>query len=344
MTWLLSRANSLYDWLDARWEGAATRRTVASILIFSFFAALLVIEVNRQGWMPAPFDARLPVNHFYAVDVAFTLFLVVEVVGLVFGLATSVAEALGKQFEIFSLILLRQSFKELIHFSEPIQWTLDSDEAREAVQLVMVDAIGALLIFAVIGYYYRMQEHRRITDTEEEQKRFVATKKGLSVTLLVTLSGLGLYTVVDFVVFGEAIAFFDTFYTVLIFSDVLVVLISLRYSATYHVVFRNSGFAAATVMIRLALAGPRYVDAGIGLVAALFAVGLTAAYNSVVPAVKKSQRLNAERKRLDDEGAPPGTGSLGHGGPDVGDVVQSEEKSGETTADKAQDGPRDRAL
>ncbi len=32
----------------------------------------------------------------------------------------------------------------------------------------------------------------------------------------------------------------------LIFADVLVVLISLRYSASYHVVFRNSGLAVAT--------------------------------------------------------------------------------------------------
>ena len=36
-------------------------------------------------------------------------------------------------------------------------------------------------------------------------------------------------------------------------SIVLIVLISLRYSSTYNVVFRNSGYALATVFIRLAL-------------------------------------------------------------------------------------------
>jgi hypothetical protein len=81
--------------------------------------------------------------------------------------------------------------------------------------------------------------------------------------------------------------FFDAFYTVLIFSDVLVVFIALRYSSTFYVVFRNSGFAAATVMIRLALAGPRYLDGAIGVGAALYAVGLTAAYNYVAPVLSE---------------------------------------------------------
>jgi hypothetical protein len=331
MNRLLDPAVQLYDWLDVRWEGARSRRNMGNVLLASFFISLIVIELSRQGFLPGALGARIPTNHFYAIDVAFTLYLVVEVVGLVFGLATSVADALGKQFEIFSLILLRQSFKELVHFSEPIQWKLEDTSIffgiPDAVLYVVVDATGALLIFAVIAVYYRMQEHRRITDTDAEQARFVAAKKLLSVTLLVILAGLAVLTVIDFVTDGTPIAFFDTFYTVLIFSDVLIVLISLRYSATYHVVFRNSGFAAATVMIRLALAGPRILDAVLGLVAAGFALGLTAAYNSVAPAVELSQQRNAARKGLGEEdGAPPPPGSFDAGASsgEEDDVVEPE--------------------
>ena len=329
MNRVLDAAVRTYDYLDERWEGATSRRTTGNLLIFSFFLSLIVIEASRLGLLTGNLGARIPTNHFYAIDVAFTLFLVAEVVGLVFGLATSVADALGKQFEIFSLILLRQAFKELVHFSEPIQWELDPTSGLmgipEAVQLVVVDALGALAVFAVIAVYYRLQQHRPITDTEAEQARFVAAKKLLAVVLLVILGGLGIVTAVDFIVFGEAIAFFDTFYTILIFSDVLIVLISLRYSVTYHVVFRNSGFAAATVMIRLALAGPRIVDAIIGFVAALFAVGMTVAYNNIAPAVEQSRERNKQRKGLGDEqGAPPPPGDL-RVGPDGGtkeDIVE----------------------
>jgi hypothetical protein len=83
---------------------------------------------------------------------------------------------------------------------------------------------------------------------------------------------------------GEpATSFFEVSYTVLIFNDVLIVLISLRYSLTFNVVFRNSGFAVATVLIRLALAAPPYLNALLGLGAAFFALGLTFAYNMFTP-------------------------------------------------------------
>lgn len=284
-------ADRTFDALAVRWEGEWTRKVTARVLVGSFFSALLAIELSRQGLLPEPLSARVPANHFYAIDVVFTLFLVVEVIGLVFGLATSVADALGKQFEIFSLILLRQAFKELVHFQEPIQWSFADAEASQAVLYVLTDAAGALLIFAAMGGYYYLQRHRRITETAAEQRRFVAAKKLLALVLLVVFVGIGFYTAGDYLVYGEAYPFFDAFYTVLIFSDVLIVLISLRYSSTYHVVFRNSGFAAATVMIRLALAGPRFYDAAIGLGAVLFATGLTAAYNYVGPVVPEEPAL-----------------------------------------------------
>lgn len=78
--------------------------------------------------------------------------------------------------------------------------------------------------------------------------------------------------------------FFEVFYTVLVFSDVLIVLISLRYSSDYRIVFRNSGSAAATILIRLALTAPPYVELLLGLGAAGFALALSVAYNACDPA------------------------------------------------------------
>jgi hypothetical protein len=295
---LLRLNGRFFDALDRRRDGKQARKVIATLITSSFFVALFVIELNRLGWLP-PSMSGLPTNHFYAFDVAFTLFLVVEVLELVFGLATSVADTLGKQFEIFSLILLRQSFKELVYFEEPISWSLEDDTARQAVQFIVSDAVGALLVFVIIGVYYKLQRHQPITETEAEQHRFVLTKKLLANGLLIIFVGLGVYAGWTFVTQRTAIPVFNVFYTVLIFSDVLVVLISIRYGADYHIVFRNFGFAAATVMIRLALAAPHYVDAALGIGAALFAVGLTLAYNYVTPAVEQSERLNVEQKSMD---------------------------------------------
>jgi len=283
---------ALFDRVEAVWEGRATRHTVSLVLIVGFFSALVVIELSRQGvfdGMAGPLG-RVPTNHFYAIDVAFTLFLVFELASLVFGLATSVSDAAAKQFEVFSLIMLRQSFKELIYFNEePITWSLDSPESREAVQLVLADATSALLIFVAVGFFYQLQRRRRFTESAEELRRFIAAKKVVAFILLLVFVGMGGYATYDLLATEGAYAFFDAFYTVLIFSDVLIVLLSLRYSSTFHVVFRNSGFAAATVMIRLALAGPRYVDGLIGVGAALYAIGLVAAYNRFAPVLESAE-------------------------------------------------------
>jgi hypothetical protein len=44
-------------------------------------------------------------------------------------------------------------------------------------------------------------------------------------------------------------------------------------------VFRYFGFAVATVLVRLALTAPRIADAALGVVATLFAVGVTWFHN-----------------------------------------------------------------
>ena len=60
--------------------------------------------------------------------------------------------------------------------------------------------------------------------------------------------------------------------------DVLLVLLSLAASADHRVVFRNSAYAAATLMIRLALTAPPYLNVAIAVGAALYALLVSMAY------------------------------------------------------------------
>lgn len=296
---VLRVSSGLFDRFEEWWEGPQARRIVAGVLVGGFLVSLVGIQLGRMGWLPAPVAESMSTNHFRAIDIAFTLFLFVELVGLVVGLATSVAETAGKQFEVFSLILLRRSFKELVKFEEePIRW--GREEGFEAVQFLVVDATAALLIFLTLGLFYTLQRHDSITQTQREEYYFVGQKKLISNVLLLILFGMGGYAVFGGMLGGESIPFFNAFYTILIFSDILIVLISLRYSATYHVIFRNSGFAAATVMIRLALSGPRYLGAALGVGAALFNLGVAAAYRYVAPAAESSRQ-----RRLDQENEDP---------------------------------------
>ncbi len=279
MTVVLAKSARLFDALEERWRGVATQRAVGTAVAALFLGSILVIELNRQGLLAGTIASRLPRTHFRAIVLVFTFLLIVEIIGLVFALAGSVANSVGKQFEVLSLILLREAFLELSTFGEPIDWTLIS----RSILHMLADIAGALLVFTAVGFYYRVQRHRPITADPVEQESFVATKKLVSLLLFISFIVLGARYFWLRAAVGEAFAFFQAFYVILIFSDILIVLVSLRYSTGYHVVFRNSGFAATTVLIRVALTAPPYVNALLGVGAALFAIGLSLAYNAFAP-------------------------------------------------------------
>ncbi|HET7754919.1 MAG TPA: hypothetical protein VFK85_13505 [Anaeromyxobacteraceae bacterium] len=277
---LAAPATALFDRLEHVFHGRTARRAVAWILIGAFFASLALIELARHGLGGPRLAAALPRTHFHAIELVFYLLLSYEVVGLVFAIAQSVANAAGKQFEIFSLILLRRSFEAFAGLDEPLRWT----QVHGALEHMLSDALGALLIFVALGFYYAQQKHRPLSGNVSDRASFIAAKKVIALALLVVLFVMGARSLWGLLVLLEPHPFFEAFYTLLIFADVLVVLISLRYSSSYHVVFRNSGLAVATVLLRVALAAPPPWSAVLGLVAVVFALALTLAYNRFAPA------------------------------------------------------------
>lgn len=265
---------AIYDWLFETWECQRSQRWQANLLVTVFLGSLITIEFARLNFIIEGF--YIPTNHFYAIKLTFDLLLLLEVLGLVFNLASSVANSMGKQFEILSLILLRSSFKEFVHFKEPIDWL----QAADSLQNILSDAFGALVIFAIVSVFYAMQKHRRITENDDELASFIVAKKLLALLLLAVFAAVAIDDLTMWFRFGKGYPFFDVFYTILIFSDVLLVLISLRYNSTYSIVFRNSGFAVATVIIRLALTAPPIWNVGTGIFAVALSVGLTYIYNN----------------------------------------------------------------
>lgn len=275
MTIFLSRVDTIFNTLEHFWEDKRTSRITANVLIISFLVTLLLIELRRQGWLPEELGRILPSNHFYAINVAFSMLLGLEVLGLVFSLSNSVSDSIGKQFEILSLILLRHSFNEFIYFSEPLMWL----EASKPVLHILSNAGGGLLIFLMISVYYNLQHHRAITQSTVVTADFIASKKFVALMLLFIFSGIGVADAYLYLSNQPTFDFFAIFYTVLVFSDVLLVLVSLRYSSSYKTVFRNSGFAVATVVVRLALTAPPFINVLLGVGAMAFAIALTVAFN-----------------------------------------------------------------
>lgn len=285
------RLAGLFDRLEHGWENKSTVRFTGNFLIAVFLLELGLIFLANNGLLPSFLEVYVPSrNPFHAVNLAFTILLVFEIVELVFSMSHSVATSVGKQFEILSLILLRTSFKEFTYFQLPIDW----EHINEPLYHILSDATAALLIFLLLVLYRRMLVHMPITRDVEDLGRFVVAKKILALFMLLIYAVAAIYVAYRWLTTAEAPPFFETFYTVLIFADFLLIFISLRYSASYDILFRNSGFALSTVIIRIALTAPPYWGSLLGVGAMVFTLGVTLAYN-----LHTGARLRAARDGAD---------------------------------------------
>jgi len=291
MTRIYHWATYAFDPLHEFWERDSTQRTVAGILVFVFLFSLVVIEFKRQGWLTGGMAEMVPTNHYQAINLAFTLVLILEVVSLIFTLPCSISKAVGKQFEILALILLRSAFKTLADFPEPIAITGHEQE----LWIIMSDGGGAIAIFALLGVYTMLR-----SSLDETLARgpilfkFVAAKKIVALVILVIFLGMGAKNCLLLLSGQHPYHFFKSFYTVLIFSDIILVLIAQRFLPAFRAVFRNSGFALATLLIRLALTAPPYYNVLIGVGSAVFACLLTLVYNTFY-SVKGGRKRTAQR-------------------------------------------------
>lgn len=264
-------STNLFDPLHTLWEHPRTRRAVAVTQVAAFLIGLAGIELNIRGLLPPVLARMTPLSHFYAINLAFTLVLAQEVVDLIFVLPSSVTKSLGKQFEVLSLILLRDAFKELVHLHEPVVLA----DSLNVLASMLCDGVGALLVFIGLGLYYRRYRCRPKVQAGPWLYPFVAFKKFLSCLLLLFFLGFGAWVAWRSAIDGHPHNFFSVFYTVLIFSDILIVLLSHTYQPAFHSVFRNSGFALATLLIRFALGAPAYYAPAIGVAAMAFAFGVS---------------------------------------------------------------------
>ncbi|GAA3947119.1 hypothetical protein [Hymenobacter algoricola] len=266
---LLTAIQRIYEALQQFWESPQTARFMSVALVAVFVGSLGVACCNYLGL----FGLRglwARVHFLQAVEISFTLLLFFEMISLVFVIPQSIANSIGKQIEILSLILLRSSFKEFSHYNfvVPLQSQLES------VYKMIADGVGALFVFLLLSVYYGMQRHRSITREVGDKQQFVALKQGISLLVLLTLLLLSAYDLYHMFRSGVWVQSADRFYLILIFADVLFMLVAFRYTLHYPDIFRYSAFVLVTVFIRFSLLAPAYYNALLGLFSVVFAIAV----------------------------------------------------------------------
>jgi hypothetical protein len=287
MNFIYEKITYLFDPLHHLWEHERLAKKISVGLVLFFLAGLLCIELQRLGLLPASWGVLIPRSHFSAIEMAFTVVLILEVISLIFTLPCSFSRSVGKQFELLALILLRNAFKELSDFPEPISFAGN----EEAILRILSDGFGALGIFALLGVYYLVQRKKQDeTMLSTDLFSFVAAKKGIALLLLVAFIFMGFRSIYLTLIDVSHSDFLHDFYTLLILTDVLVVLISQCFQPGFYAVFRNSGFALSTMIIRIALAAPPYFNVLLGIAAALFAILLTVVSQKILSGLPGKRR------------------------------------------------------
>lgn len=268
---LIATVPLVYDRIHHFWESSKVQRRLALCIFIIFLGYVALIEARREGWLPQNMATIVPTNHFQAIHLAFTLILGLEVMGLILSLSESISRSIGKQFEIMALILLRDAFKELTNLPEPVNLA----GGPEPLFHIGLAAIGALAIFVALGFYQRLRRHQNYLRNPTTLQRYITYKKGFALLLVGIFVGVAVRDVWVFLDSGAETSFFETIYTVLIFADIALVLISQRFMPSFHAVFRNSGFVIGTLMMRLALSAPWPWNVATSVFAAFYVLALT---------------------------------------------------------------------
>lgn len=260
--------------LQQFWNSKSASKLQGTVLLIAFLASSFFALFNHYELCKflIPFNK---IHFLQSVEVTFTILLLFEMISLVFVIPESIANSIGKQIEILSLVLLRSSFKEFANLD------LENSLLDQLPSLYKMIAYGSgsLLIFFLVSFYYKIQKHKSITNDGAEKQKFVALKQIIAMLVLISLLVLQCADVYHLFSEGKWLHSVDKFYLILIFADLLFLFAAFKYTIHYPDIFRYSAFVLVTVFIRISLLSTAYLGTAIGILAALFAITITFFYN-----------------------------------------------------------------
>jgi hypothetical protein len=278
---VVNRLALVYDMIRNTWNRPKIAKCLSMSLLLLFAGSTLAIALNFLGFIPAVVGRHLPGNPFAAIQLAFTLVLAFEVIDLIFSLSESVSLAVRKQLEIMALIMLRDAFKDIGLLHDPISLVEDTDMLLQ----IAITSLAGFILFIVRGFFTKLQYIQNYTD----MKGYVNAKKSVSLLLLVIFVYLVIYDGYHVVLLKQETMFFHLFYTCLIFTDIFLVLIGQYFTPSFHVTFRNSGYAAGTLLMRIALGAPHHAGALLCVFSGFYILGISWATARFLPSPDNPQ-------------------------------------------------------
>jgi hypothetical protein len=282
---------SAHDAIFAESVRRRVRRVVIWLSLIGFILHLLCIFLARTFGAPPHWIAELGPNYLTAISTPFNFILFYEVLTLIAALPASTTRSISSQYEIVSLIFIRDVFRDIAHAGDLLPGHHLSLESLP----LFLDMWAGFFMFLFVAVFQHISLHRRsrsVTQIPSRQTlRFIAQKKAVAAGLALLLLAMALWNCAMFLItlvrilqgaqltLESATSFYNDVFTVMIFTDVLVLILSLIVSDRYDMVFRNAAFIASIVLIRVALTEGFPYGAPLALVAMLFGIATLLVFN-----------------------------------------------------------------
>ena len=287
---------SLINFIDSVYEKVFSEKMQKKFETFILFAATIgfIIHLSLIGLNYFKildfnsFEGSLLSNPISAIYTPFSFILVYEIYLLLLYLPRSFSTSISKQFEIVSLIVIRKIFKDIpsMDFSE--NWF------NSYINLeLLINLIGVLIIFYLIFLFKLNKKRTPIKASEIDLKSFIRSKKIVSLILCFILLFSSVNTFSnwiydltlsyqnhDIVLKDVDDLFFNDFFTYLILTDVVILLISFKFTMGFSKVLRNTGFIISTILLRLSFSASQFFDIILILISVTFALMILKIYNA----------------------------------------------------------------
>ena len=164
----------------------------------------------------------------------------------------------------------------------------DLESQAQEFLAVLLDMAGGLAMFLLVAVFYHINSRTPRAPVREpthlpEIHLFVARKKAIALMLSLVFFGLAAYSLAEWTLDVARVArdggtptvdvrvlFYLDLFTVMIFADVVILILSLLLPSYYELVFRNAAFIVSTTLLRLSLAVQKPYDVEIGLLSMAF--------------------------------------------------------------------------
>lgn len=219
-------------------------------------------------------------SYLKAIYTPFSFILFYEVFLLVIIIPKSISEFIGKQFEVITLITLRSFFHDIADFDLKNAINIYNPEFIS----LLYDLGASLIMLGFTLLYYKIYRNNRQSEILTELNDFINIKKMVSLSMILILL---LLSMSSFFNWGLEMltalqsnqnypdpntVFYADFFSIMIFIDVLLLIISFIYHFSFFTIFRNASFIITTILIRMSLTIEKPMNYIIILIGFLFSI------------------------------------------------------------------------